>query len=70
MIIYVTKKKYKDVGSCNFCNRGQICDDTQMIVRPYEYVYDVSGEGALKVRFCKQCLKELKNNHLILDIRI
>jgi hypothetical protein len=54
----ITKKKYEDVGSCNFCAKGKI-DDNGLYKFPYTYVYEISG-NTINTRVCEECLHELR----------
>lgn len=48
-------------GACNFCKRGKINDDGNGIVYPYTEVTHISSDGSgASVRFCDECLNEVK----------
>ena len=53
----VEKGMYKTVGSCNFCSRGIASDDAGIVKRPYDSVWQITGES-IKIRFCNKCLRE------------
>ena len=61
-MISAYKEDVSKVGSCNFCQRGEInncetCGTT--MVYPYRKVYVLLG-NCMEVRICADCLKELK----------
>ena len=48
----IIKDTKLNAGSCNFCDRH----DYRKV-----YVLQAEGNGNLKVRICKACLKEIKS---------
>ena len=52
--------KVKEVGSCNFCTRGEFVSGASAVMKyPYKKVYILSGT-TIEVRICAECLDKLK----------
>jgi len=50
----------KDIVSCNFCNRGELNQNHNGLVYPYEYVITFKRDGnGLVASICRKCLDEL-----------
>lgn len=55
----IEKKSIKDVGTCNFCDRGLLDDTGCSLSFPYKTVYVLSGKR-ISVRVCEECLKQIQ----------
>ena len=56
----ISKEQVIEVGGCNFCDRSYIVEGTSSTISyPYKYVYEVRGKNTV-VRYCRQCIMELK----------
>jgi len=50
----------KDTTSCDFCNRGELNNNHNGLVYPYEEVITFKREGSgLLASICRKCLDEL-----------
>lgn len=56
----VKKGTYRYLGSCNFCRRGELCNDGHNIKYPYNEVYEIEGTG-IRIRMCEDCIEKIKN---------
>ena len=54
----ITKKNIKEVGSCNFCNKGKLAINGHGLIYPYSYVLVVHKPDVIEARFCEECFKE------------
>ena len=55
----ILRGNIKDVHSCNCCKRGKLKSDGFGLEYPYDEVTVVEGTG-ISMRFCDECLDELK----------
>ena len=56
----IEKAIAREVGSCNYCDRGILNESQNGLIYPYEYVYLIKGKY-LAPRMCESCLIELHN---------
>ncbi len=57
----VKDQKYRDVGSCSFCNSGELNKEGNGKVRPYQKVTVLNSDcGTVTVRVCPKCMSQLK----------
>ena len=53
----VRKKKIKEIGSCNFCDRGMIGKDNNLRF-DYRTIFEITAKN-MTIRICRGCLDEL-----------
>lgn len=57
----IIERQDLSAGACNFCNRGEINERRDGLIYPYTEVTHASSDGnGVTVRFCDNCLNEVK----------
>jgi hypothetical protein len=54
----ITKGTVRNLGSCNFCDRGKYAGNRVGLIYPYTHVYKMQGRG-ISVNACFDCLKSI-----------
>ena len=57
----VIKGTVRDLGSCNFCDKGRLSGSVMGLDYPYKEVtqFEASDGGGMRVRICEDCAIEL-----------
>ncbi len=60
-MIIITKRKMDHWGSCNYCSRGKVMDDSPGLSYPYEFIYELSSDESVSTttRICPKCMNNL-----------